>query len=213
MRIHRTASSVLLGLLVLAYVGAAQAITITNQSFTWVDPSSSGVVDIAVTVTDNGLTMDWVYNVTNISYDPAPGASNGLSGFHLVFADAVPELSNVFGPAGWINNCCGVPPPDGWVWDITNNLGFGIAVGASDLFGFTTGQRGLVVQSGSWMHSWVVPPFCREFPRCAEYSAFGQDILVPGQPIPEPSSVTAFSVGLLLVHSAVRRRTRARPAK
>jgi hypothetical protein len=199
------ATRFLIGLVFLFQVGAASAANIHSEQFTWTDPSSNGQVDILVQVADNGLTQDWTYTLTNLSYDPAAPLSNGLSGFNLIFAAPVAELSNVFGPAGWFNNCCGTPPPLGSEWDINNVTGFGIPIGGSDVFGFTTDRREIVLVDGvapgitSWMHSWV---------NNTQTPQFTGDIIVPGDlnPIPEPAGLALFAVGCLIVQGAVRRR-------
>lgn len=189
----RYAVPVLLGLVLILQAGTAQAVTITTDQFLWVDPISGGQLDLAVEVVDGGVTQDWTYTISNLSYDPTPGTTNGLSGFNIVFAADVPELSNVFGPAGWENNCCA--PTDGAEWDIKHSAGFGIAVGASDSFGFTTDRREIVFQGaaelGSYMHSW------EDFDQPT--TLFRGGILVPGalNPIPEPGTAALIGLGLL----------------
>jgi hypothetical protein len=192
------------GVLFLVASSAAQAIPVFSQTYQWTDPLSGGQVDITVDVDETGNSQDWKYTIDNLSFEPFPGQSNGLSGFNLVFAASVPELGGVFGPAGWINNCCGTPPPAGSEWDIRNSGGAGILVGSSDMFGFTTDRRDIVEVMGapgtSWVHSWVMD---------GQVNTFQGDIAVPGQlnPIPEPSSVALFSVGFVLVGTVLNRRS------
>jgi hypothetical protein len=175
-----------------------QATLINTHNFIWTDPSSQGQIQVTEDVFDNYLgdfsIYEWRYTINNISYDPFPGQSNGLSGFNLVFPQAIPELANQYAPVGWFFNCCGTTPPFGAEFDINNAAGFGIPIGGSGIFGFTTDPRWDVINSigdatpDSWMHSWVSN---------SQTITFSGPISVPGNPIPEPSTMLLLGGGLL----------------
>jgi hypothetical protein len=92
----------------------------------------------------------WVYTVTNHTYDPVPGTSNGFSGFELALVQFVPDLDDQAGPPNWIFNCCSGLPVE---WDITNTDGLGVMPGGVGEFSFTTLPR-LVTISEGWYHTW-----------------------------------------------------------
>lgn len=171
----------------------AQAGRISNHMYSWADPVSKGVVDISLDVFDNYLgdtsKYEWRYAVTNISYDPFAGVSNGLSGFNIVFNQPILDLGDQYGPAGWLMNCCTSGPPVNAEWDIRNSLGFGVAVGGTDVFGYTTAPRDLVPGSNSWMHSWV---------NDVQTSTFSGVLGTPGDfSVPEPVSLILLGLGLI----------------
>jgi hypothetical protein len=99
----------------------------------------------------------WVYTVTNNSYEPAPGSSNGFSGFELALPIFVPDIGDISAPDGippWLINCCSGQPVE---WDLTNTGGAPVAGGTlpgqTEFYGFTTLPR-LITQSTGWFHTW-----------------------------------------------------------
>jgi len=93
----------------------------------------------------------WQYTVTNNSYDPNPGTSNGFSGFETALPIAVPDLGDVFAPnADWETNCCSGQPVE---WDIRNSVGPGVLPGEEGVFGFTSLPR-FITNSTGWFHTW-----------------------------------------------------------
>jgi hypothetical protein len=120
-----------------------------------------GLVTIQVDVYDNYLgdftKYHWVYTVTNHTYDPNPGVSNGFSGFELALPMAVPDIADIAAPDGigpWLINCCSGLPVE---WDLTNTggglVGGGTMPGETEVYSFTTAPR-LVTASTGWFHTW-----------------------------------------------------------
>jgi hypothetical protein len=114
-----------------------------------------GNVEILVTIYDNYFgdvnKYWWVYTVTNHTYDPNPGSSNGFSGFELALTQFVPDIADQAAPnAAWIDNCCSGQPVE---WDIPNGNGPGVMPGQTGVFSFTTLPR-LITQSTGWFHTW-----------------------------------------------------------
>ncbi len=141
----------------------------TPTTFTWTDPDTKGQLKIEVRVTaQSDSRFKWEYSVTNLSYNPQGG--NGFSGFNIVFAEPVEELSGQFGPSGWEMNCCGRRPPGGAEWDKPS--GSGVMPGQSATFGFFTKPREAVVGGSSWAHTWI---------RGGQAFIFRGDLLVPGR--------------------------------
>lgn len=141
----------------------------TPTTFTWTDPATKGQLKIEVRVTaQSDGRFKWEYIVTNLSYSPSGG--NGFSGFNIVFAEPVEELSGQFGPSGWEMNCCGRMPPEGAEWDKPS--GSGVMPGQSATFGFFTKPREGAITKGSWAHTWV---------RGSQDFIFHGDLLVPGR--------------------------------
>jgi hypothetical protein len=141
----------------------------TPTSFTWTDPDTKGQIKIEVRVTAQAADRyKWEYIVTNLSYNPRGG--NGFSGFNIVFAQPVEELSGQFGPSGWKMNCCGRRPPGGAEWDKPS--GPGVMPGQSVTFGFFTKPREAIIVKTSWAHTWVGG---------RQAFIFTGDLLVPGR--------------------------------
>jgi len=120
-----------------------------------------GAIDIKVEVYNHfGLDFTkywWVYTVTNHTYDPLPGISNGFSGFELALPVFVPDIANIAAPDGippWAINCCSGLPVE---WDLTNAagapVGGGTMPGQTEMYSFTTLPRLITVSSG-WFHTW-----------------------------------------------------------
>jgi hypothetical protein len=131
-----------------------QALLFTNTHF-------YGNVTIKVEVFDNYLgdftKYHWVYTVTNNSFEPNPGVSNGFSGFELTLPVAVPDIGDIAAPDGigpWIvNGFSGLPVE----WDLRNTDGAPVAggtlIGQTEKYSFTTLPR-LVTLSTGWFHTW-----------------------------------------------------------
>ena len=119
-----------------------------------------GVVSIKVDVHNNYLgdftKYQWVYTVHNFTYDPAPGISNGFTGFELALPVFVPDIANITAPDGigpWVINCCSGLPVE---WDLPNSVdvvGGGTMPGQTEVYSFSTLPR-LITTSSGWFHTW-----------------------------------------------------------
>jgi hypothetical protein len=188
-----------IGISVLVFLAVpGYAATVFQSTFNWTDTASGGSVQIQVQVLDNLAgnfsKYAWNYMVTNLSYNPTPGTTNGLSGFTLLFPFAIPELADQFAPSGWILNCCGIAPPGGVGWDLPNSSGSGIPVGGSALFGFSTMPRPVKQEPG-------IAPFITSF--AYSYNSdlpvnlFTGPLAVPT--VPEPLTFLLSGTGLALL--------------
>lgn len=165
----------LLGVVVLATAASAAypppGITATGERRVIDPPHTSallfsnthfyGVITIRVDVFDNYLgdftKYHWVYTVTNNSFEPNPGVSNGFSGFELTLPLAVPDIGDIAAPDGigpWIiNGFSGLPVE----WDLRNTdglpVGGGTLIGQTEVYSYTTLPR-LVTLSTGWFHTW-----------------------------------------------------------
>ena len=145
----------------------------------------------------------WEYTVENNSYDPAPGTSNGFSGFELFLPSPIPEIADVTpNPAStppWEINCCSGNPVE---WDIRNSDGMGVLPGESQIFSFTTNPRLVAINDAGWFHTWqndiqtdIVPTVGMHVP------------LVPGlNPIPEPGTWSMMGMASAWLLTRWRRR-------
>jgi hypothetical protein len=203
----RLLGAVCAGFLMLGHQSTNAAV-IQTSTINVVDPSSLGQIQVTSTVTDNylGDFTKWTfdYEIFNISYDPTPGVSNGLSGFNLVFGAPQPSTADQYAPAGWIFNCCGTTPPFGTEYDIPNSNGFGISIGNTGNVGFTTNAGVLLTSQdfGSWAHSWEGDIQTNTFN--LQDVASGVGPIVPGVPI--PAAVWLFGSGLLGLIGVARRK-------
>jgi len=60
----------------------------------------------------------WKYDVTNNTFDPVPGTSNGFSGFELALPVSVPDIGDISAPdPAWDVDCCSGLPVE---WDKDN---------------------------------------------------------------------------------------------
>lgn len=178
-----------ISLLGASYATPASAITFTHFYEFEGDPQA---VEIQVDI--NELMTEWKYTVTNNSYDPEPGITNGFSGFQL--GSFIPEISNIFAPDGpietsnWEYECCAGPVE----WDLPDDEGLGIMPGETGVFGFTTAPR-FISTSNGWFHSWANETQ-------VEILNFTVDTApeVPGElkpvPVPEPSTVLGATLAL-----------------
>jgi hypothetical protein len=198
----------------LFWLGSINAATIFNDTYNWVDPISSGEVQITADVFDNFggdfTRYEWRYTVDNISYDPEPGLTTGFSGLHLVFAlPGVADIGDQYGPAEWVFNqdhegldlYLPVPaiPPAGIGWDTAITLLPGIMPGSSGEFGFTTSDQVFIGLYGPGLtvaHSNVVNGVAVGF--------FTGNIAAPFVPI--PAAVWLFGSGLISLIGLARRK-------
>ena len=153
-----------------------------------------GSVDIALDVFDNAGVYSWEYTVSNNSYDPIPGTTNGFSGFELFLPSPIPEIASIVPNPGstppWEIDCCSGNPVE---WDIRDSVGLGVMPGSSLVFSFTTGPRAVAINNDGWFHSW------ENNVQVNIVSTPGMHVpWVPGlEPIPEPSTLALLCVGVL----------------
>lgn len=123
-------------------------------------------VQIAVEVFDN-YNGDyskylWKYTVTNNSYDPEPGTTNGFSGFETALPVGVsfPDLGNITAPSPlWVDNCCSGNPVE---WDLPASSGLGVMPGSTGVFEFTSSPRSITTSTG-WFHTWIYDPIFGDY--------------------------------------------------
>ncbi len=182
------------GFLLLLGMHSAGAVLIDHFDHAY----DGGSVEIALDVFDNGGIYSWEYTVTNNSYDPNPGATNGFSGFELFLPSPIPEIGDIVpNPSStppWEHNCCSGLPME---WDIRNSVGLGVMPGEFSVFSFTTDPRAVAINNNGWFHSWesdgqvgIVPTLGMHVPLVP-----GLDPIDP-EPVPEPGSGILFAVGL-----------------
>jgi hypothetical protein len=125
-----------------------------------------GSVIIDVRIFNNyfgdGTKYWWTYTVSNLSFDPTPGSSNGFSGFELNLPVSVPDIADISPLAPWIINGFSGAPVE---WDLRNSGGLGVMPGDIGDFSFTTSPRLISVSSG-WFHTWEseVQTFVTNYP-------------------------------------------------
>lgn len=180
-------------------------VLLNTHEFLYTDPDSKGQVKLIESHFRRGAVDRFDYEVQNLSYDPVPGSTNGLSGFTITFPAPVPELAGIYNPAGWEVSCCaGVfgTPPDGVEWD--NEDGPGVMPGEAAEFGFLTANRADIVWPrgfqtipGGWMHTWQLG---------AQTFIFNDDrISGPGR-LPEPATLLLVAGGLIALGGLGRRK-------
>jgi len=178
-----------------------------TNTITATDSVSGGQIQVTSRVHDNFggdfTKLLFEYDVLNLSYDPASGSTNGLSGYQVSFGGFVPGVADQMAPASWVVNCCGVTPPLGAEADIDNATGFGIAIGNTGSFGYTVpaGTGWTDVFTGSWAHSWQGNSQVGVFDQIDGSS--GLSILTP---VPEPAAVLLLGAGALMAVSPLRGR-------
>ncbi len=158
-----------------------------------VDPSAV-VIDLKVFDGQPGGRYLWEYTVTNNSYDPNPGTSNGFSGFELFLPTPIPGIADITpNPTStppWEINCCSGNPTE---WDIRNSDGLGVMPSSVGIFSFTTDPRLVAINDNGWFHTWqsdiqtdIVPTPGMHVP------------WVPGlNPIPEPTTLALLGLGAI----------------
>jgi hypothetical protein len=180
------------GALFLLTAGSANAVLLHHFDHSY----DGGSVEIDLDVFDNGGLYSWEYTVTNNSYDPNPGVTNGFSGFELFLPSPIAEIANIVPNPGssppWEHNCCSGLPLE---WDIRDNVGLGVMPGFSLVFSFTTNPRQVAINNEGWFHSWA------NGTQVNIVDTIGMHVpLVPGlQPIPEPGTLFLLGLGIAAV--------------
>ena len=212
-RLAKLSYSVAVAVITVMVAGAASATLIFTNTHDYAFGGDPAAVSIEVNLYDDffGDTSKyhWEYVVTNNSYDPIAGTTNGFSGLETTLPIFVPDLADQYGPAGWDFNCCSGLPIE---WDIRLEDGLGVMPGETDIFGFSSAPR-FITQSTGWFHTWSPSGPGSSFQtHIVNYGVNNgievPDVLRPPLPaIPEPSSALLFGVGSLVVARAVRRRS------
>ena len=186
--------SSIVGFIALWYLPAANATLIHTFSHAYGFDPNAIVIDLNVYDGQLGGRYLWEYTVTNNSYDPNPGTSNGFSGFELYLPSPIAEIADITpNPSStppWDINCCSGNPTE---WDIDNTTGLGIMPGDTGIFSFTTDPRAVAINNDGWFHTWqndvqtdIVPTPGMHVP------------LVPGlQPLPEPGTLALVALGVI----------------
>jgi hypothetical protein len=136
--------------------GGERALIFTNTHVYPDHLGNPGGVTVVVEVHDNcggnPAFYEWKYTVTNHTYDPNPGTSNGFSGFETALPAAVPDIHGIQPnvPQNWMINCCSGLPVE---WDKNNTGGLGVMPGQTQVFRYCTLPR-LIVPSTGWFHTW-----------------------------------------------------------
>jgi hypothetical protein len=182
--------------------GTAQAALIASQTNTYAFGGDADAIVIESNVFDNGATYLWEYTVTNNSYDPVPGSSNGFSGFELALPGGFPpDLDNVTSPsAGWVSNCCSGLPME---WDIRNSAGPGVMPGETGVFSFTTLPRFIQTADDGWFHTWQNDVQTDLVFYGADNAPLAPDL--EREVIPEPGTLLLLGMGLAA--AGLRRRS------
>jgi hypothetical protein len=102
--------------------------------------TDKGSITLASRVFDEvaGDTSRWLfeYELTG-TYDPEPGATNGISSLQLLFGGLYSGVTDETAPPGWLVNCCLTGPPFGVGFDLPGPT-YGAGPNGGALFSFTT---------------------------------------------------------------------------
>ncbi|OAI47354.1 hypothetical protein AYO44_09600 [Planctomycetaceae bacterium SCGC AG-212-F19] len=190
-------------------VSAATIFTDTHSYAYGKDPNAVVIrVDVFNNYKGNSNLYLWQYTVTNNSYDPIPGQTNGFAGFALSLPKLVPDIANVSGPPQW-DHSAGVDVPHAVEWDRDDDNG-GIMPHQTGVFSFTTLPRPWTTGDGLF-HTWRPVPGQAAKQQFAFVNFDGQGPEVPDvnqSPLdtPEPTSLILFGIGGLAICCYRRRR-------
>lgn len=192
-----------IGFGMLSGIASADTLVFTN-THSYDAASGPGAIDIKVDVFNTGTRYKWQYTVTNHSFDPVPGTSNGFSGFELAMPAFVPDIADVMSPsAAWAIDCCSGLPVE---WDISNSRGLGVMPGGVGVFSFTTLPRHITVSTG-WFHSWISDSQVDVTTYAFTPGATGPEVPdVLRGPVPEPGTMVLLASGLVAAFLVQRRR-------
>jgi hypothetical protein len=178
--------------------GSASAGLIFSNNHVYAFGGDASAVEIFVEVFDNFAgdfgKYEWRYTVTNNSYDPNPGTSNGFSGFETALPAGVADLQDLYAPnANWIFDCCSGQPVE---WDIRDSVGLGVMpIGNIGVFGFSSLPR-LITQSEGWFHTWENDVQTHIVNYGAGNGVEVPDVLSPPTTVPAPATLALFGIGL-----------------
>jgi hypothetical protein len=202
----------LTALLWMAGVSSVHAAPIFSNTHSYAyggDPNAVVIhVDVFNNYQGNSNLYLWQYTVTNNSYNPIPGQTNGFAGFALSLPKLAPDIGNVTGPANW-DHSTGVDVPHAVEWDRDDDNG-GIMPHQSGMFSFTTLPRPWTTSDGLF-HTWIPVPGQPNKSQYAFVNFNGQGPEVPdvNQPplnVPEPTSLILVGLGGICVCGYCRRR-------
>src|SRR5262245_7667402 len=179
-------------------VGRAAPIFSDTHSYAYgADPNAVVIrVEVFNSYQGNPNLYLWQYTVTNNSYDPISGKTNGFAGFALTLPNLVPDIGNITGPPQW-DHSMGVDVPHAVEWDRDDDMG-GIMPHQTGIFSFTTLPRPWTTGDGLF-HTWKPVPDQPDKQQYAFVYFNGQgpevpDVTRPPLNAPEPSSVFLFGI-------------------
>lgn len=196
------------GICALLLSSTASSAVIFSNNHQYAFGADLNAVEIFVEVFDNfaGDTgkYEWRYTVTNNSFDPNPGSSNGFSGFETALPAGVPDLQDLYAPnPSWVFDCCSGQPVE---WDIRNSAGLGVMPGETGVFGFSSLPR-LRTESTGWFHTWESEAQTTIVNYDLGNGVEVPNVLLPPIIVPEPTTLACLTVSLLAMGVARRRRS------